>query len=180
MRTLPRAAILAGLSSLLGCGPSAPPAPSAALAGAPLAVDAWIRFPIGAASEGSTTLAAELVVPVADARQGEAQDQLAQQAWKLLDHAEAKRLVDARVDLSQRGGVPVLLRSVRSVSDGSGLEKDDRYVVREKRGVVVVSHLSARRTPPRQQRHALIAFLPAEPVEVYVECVSAIGDLPGK
>ena len=180
MTTLPRAALLVGLTSLLGCGPSAPPAPSVALAGAAPAVDAWIRFPIGAAFDGSATLAADLVVPVADARQAEAQEQLAEQAWKLLDLAAAKHLVGAQVDLTQRSGAPVLLRSVRSMSDGSGLEKDDRYVVREQRGVVVVSHLSARRTPPRQQRHALIAFLPAEPVEVYVECVSAIGDLPGK
>lgn len=180
MRTLPRAAILAGLLVLLGCGPSAPPAPSAALAGASHSVDAWVRFPIGAASEGSTTLAAELVVPVADARQAEAQEQLAQHAWKLLDLTAAKRLVGAQVDLTQRSGVPVLLRSVRSAVDGSGLEKDDFYTVREERGVVAVSHFSTRRTPPRQQRHALIAFLPAEPVEVYVDCVSAIGDLPGK
>ena len=180
MTILPRAAILVGLTTLLGCGPSAPPAPSAALAGAPLAVDAWVRFPIGAAFDGGATLAADRVLPVADARQAEAQEQLAQHAWRLLDLAAAKNLVGAQVDLAQRSGVPVLLRSVRTVSDGSGLEKDDRYVVREAQGVVVVSHSSTRRTPPRQQRHALIAFLPAEPVEVYVECLSAVGDLPGK
>jgi hypothetical protein len=178
--TLPRALLFFASLSALGCDPSPSPAPLGPSARASLNLDPWVRSSRGVNLAASTSLAPELVIPVADELQAEAQALLAQSASVQLDLETAARFAGEGIELAAQSGVPVLVRSVRAEDDGSGLEKDDRYVVRCQQELVVVSHHGGRRTRTRQERRALVVVLPAAPDELFVECLTAIHDLPGK
>jgi len=152
-------------------------APSATIDAAP---DAWLRFSSSADFSDCVTIAQEAVSSVAAEQQAEAQSQLVEQAWRTVDEVAARRLTGHEFVDAQAPGVLVLLRALRSAPDGSGLEKEDRYLVRWKHGAVAVSHFAGRRAPTEQLCHAIVVRLPAEPTEVYVECLAAIHDLPNR
>lgn len=111
---------------------------------------------------------------VIPAHQSEAQAQLADRAWKIIDSVTAASWVGDASAFTDQPGIIVVVRAVRSTPDDSGIDASDRFLVRWHDGVVAVVHSAGRRTPTPEARHALVILLPAEPREVFVECLVAI------
>lgn len=130
-----RGRTVVGFLLFLACASGAGSGSSGASTSAPKHLpDAWGRFPHGVDLPPCTRLSPRSVFSVLDAGQREALELLAARAWLALDPAMTRRFGVAPDELARSPGVPVLLRSVRSEPDASGLEKDDRGSVRWKDG----------------------------------------------
>jgi hypothetical protein len=148
--------------------------------GQSMTTDEWVRFATGIDTSGFEAIPAERVASVLEARQAAAQEKLKTRAWLRLSREEAADYLKDPLPPEPSGAVPVLLRSVRPAPSDADDGRADHYALSWRGGVLLVRHsaLCNRRMP--QVRHALIALLPAEPRDVYVEELTAIRGLPDK
>jgi hypothetical protein len=141
-------------------------------------LDDWIRFGSSLHESMGRVPAGMIEVPflrVEEAAQASARARLQERSYEVLDRDSAHGLLPSGVSIDAHEGIPVLLRAVRTPADSSGLAADDRFVVRWRAGEVLVSTFGEReRWDLRQVRHAIVAWVPELPQEVYVEDVMVI------
>lgn len=136
-------------------------------------LDDWIRFGSSLHESMGRVPAGTIDVPflrVEESAQASARARLQARPYEVLDRESAHGLLPSGVSLDAHEGIPVLLRAVRTPADSSGLAADDQFVVRWRDGEVLVLTLGEReRWDLQQERHAIVAWVPELPEEVYVE-----------
>jgi hypothetical protein len=87
---------------------------------------------------------------------------------------EARRLAGVEISACQGAGMPVLLRCVEVARDRSKGTEGDRSRVSWNAGTVLVDYMAQRSRYMPLRRAAVIAVLPSEPREVYVNEHTAV------
>lgn len=160
------------VSGIAGCSRHPAPTPAATTPGA-WGLDGWVRFP--PLELGHLTAAEVPFRAVSAGMQHDARNRLAAQTFAVLDAQELRALLGPDHAEVAEAGVPVLLRAVRTTTDGSRSIEEDTVQVFWRRGAVLVQNMGERDRPNLpQERYALVAWLPEAPEEVFVADYSAI------
>jgi hypothetical protein len=167
--------LLLGLAVLAGCDSGRTPMGGRGAhldAGAP--EELWVhrQEPAASMDMGFEVLPAKRVFTVDESKQADAQQRLAAQAWALLSPEDARAYTGGAA--IESGCVAVLLRGVEPILGRNDDGLSDTIRVKWKSGTVAVQHMALRNDFMPLRRRAIVALLPAEPHEVFVEALTAI------
>lgn len=142
------------------------------LPGGALESEAWVRrLPMERESEFGATVPVESW-EVSGENAAEALGRLESRAWCVLTREEEARFVGREIARPNGKGVIVLLRCVQREREPGGQE-DTRRVLWSS-GTVVVRSSGLRDDYTRLVRAGVVALLPSEPTDVFVEVLTAI------
>jgi len=114
------------------------------------------------------------VYTVDESHQAGAQRRLAERSWSLLSPEDARAYVTGGAVAVESGSVAVLLRCVEPILGRDDDGRSDTLQVKWQSGTVAVKHMALRNDFMPLRRRAIVAVLPAEPREVFVEAFTAI------
>jgi hypothetical protein len=136
------------------------------------AAEAWIHQP-----PPESRLQSQPRVPhyaVSEAKQSEALGALSARPYVVLPTEDADRFVGTGVIPKGTSDIPVLLRCVQPAFGPMDAARDDTLQVSWREGTVEVVYLALRNQYMPLRRIAVLALLPSEPQEVYVDALTAI------
>jgi hypothetical protein len=141
--------------------------------GTPSPPDPWQRW-FTETSVSRIQMTARPFCEVVEGAQFVAQVRLAERAWVPLTAAETETYSGGKLHAPAADGIAVLLRCVEASPHPDERCEEDKTRVLWDSGRVIVSFASLRAyyTPPL--RKALVAIVPSEPLELYVETLVAI------
>ncbi len=133
----------------------------------------WRRVPVERTEEFGEAARVECW-EVSAARVSEAVGRLESRAWCGLTREEAARFVGGEVGGAEGERRVVLLRCLKREIESGGEERRDATRVAWSAGAVQVQSAGLRDNYTRVVRGAVVAVLPSEPREVFVEVLTAI------
>jgi hypothetical protein len=162
------------VTAITGCRDAPVPVAPGGVTGSAAATEAetWLHRPT--ADERSKLQRSAPHFLVVEAKQLEALGELSSTPYAVLSIQDVHRLLGAGVIPEETSDTPVLLRCVQPAFGPMDHATADTLRVFWNDGTVLVEYLALRNQYMALRRFAVIALLPSEPREVYVDALAAI------